>query len=223
VVSNEDSQVSSSCEGRETIDSTVQKEKSDECVKVSTETSEPIDHKVGNDKSVLHILWPHRWEHDKNPDMFFRCLVKMKEEGILFRVSVLGETYTDVPEIFSSGRTSLEEYIQNFGFVESKEKYFEILEDCDVVVSTADHEFFGVAMLEAVFCSCFPLAPNRLVYPEIFPTQCLYNTEQQLFKRLKNFAKNPSSVKKCLPEIPFEKYSAPHLEKEYLELFAPYL
>jgi hypothetical protein len=52
-------------------------------------------------------------------------------------------------------------------------------------------EFFGVSVLEAVKAGCWPLCPNKLVFPELFPSECLYNTEGQLVKKLRYFARYP--------------------------------
>ena len=48
--------------------------------------------------------------------------------------------------IFEKMQDKLKENILEWGYVESKEKYYEVLSTGHVVVSTAKHEFFGVAM-----------------------------------------------------------------------------
>eukprot|EP00117_Sycon_ciliatum_P049484 scpid63693/ scgid0253/ Glycosyltransferase-like domain-containing protein 1 len=45
----------------------------------------------------LHIIWPHRWEHDKNPEVLFAALKVLVTEGQKFCVSIIGEAYHEVP------------------------------------------------------------------------------------------------------------------------------
>ncbi|CAD5111148.1 DgyrCDS486 [Dimorphilus gyrociliatus] len=169
-------------------------------------------------KDPIHFVWPHRWEHDKNPDLFFNTLFKLLEEGLDFKVSILGEQYEEIPAIFNIGKERLKEKIQNWGFAESKSEFFRILSTCDVVVSTAIHEFFGVSMIEATHIGCQPLAPNRLSYPEIFPESCLYNTDTQLLSKMRKFCKRPDILRRR-EKIEVSKYSSTVLKKEYDELF----
>lgn len=94
----------------------------------------------------LHIVWPHRWEFDKGPEEFFETLLKLKKDNFRFQLSILGESFTDVPDIFNKVKTDLKDEIRHFGFLDSKEEYFNILQCSHVVVSTARHEFFGVSV-----------------------------------------------------------------------------
>ncbi|XP_063964902.1 glycosyltransferase-like domain-containing protein 1 isoform X2 [Lytechinus pictus] len=178
--------------------------------------------KDGNDngRSIrpLHILWPHRWEHDKNPDQFFSVLFQLHEQDCSFHVSVLGESYLQVPPIFEEAKLKLKDHILSWGFLSCKEDYYRILSEADVVVSTANHEFFGVAMLEATYYQCYPLCPTRLVYPEIFPAEHLYRTPTQLLKKLKRFCRNPNLVRCYHFQGDLTKYSWNTLQGQYHQL-----
>ena len=47
------------------------------------------------------------------------------------------------------------------------------------MVSTALHDFQGLAMLEAMASGCVPLAPDRLAYREYVPEPCRYASHEQ--------------------------------------------
>jgi len=119
-------------------------------------------------RSPRTVLWNHRWEWDKNPEEFFDALFALKKEAVPFRVAVLGEHFRECPQVFGRAEKRLAEESVCWGFVESREEYLKALGRCDVVVSTAFHEFFGVSVLEAVASGCVPLLPRRLSYPELF-------------------------------------------------------
>lgn len=79
--------------------------------------------------------------------MFFHVLFDLKDQGVInFRLSVLGESFTDNPPIFEEARSRLADLTDHFGYIAEKAQYFQTLTDADIIISTADHEFFGVAM-----------------------------------------------------------------------------
>lgn len=123
---------------------------------------------------TCRILWNHRWEHDKGPEEFFQVLMKLQDEGLEFELSVLGQKFSDVPKIFSEAKEVLASKIRRWGFVESFDEYRMELASADLVVSTAQHEFQGLSVLEAAAGGARPLLPNALAYPEIWPSDFLY-------------------------------------------------
>lgn len=115
----------------------------------------------------LRVLWAARWEHDKNPALFFEALTLARDAGMDFRLSILGDDPNRGGELFEKMRIEFDDRIDHWGFLPSRSDYEDVLMTADVAVSTADHEFFGVALGEAVSAGVFPLAPCALAYPEL--------------------------------------------------------
>jgi glycosyltransferase involved in cell wall biosynthesis len=116
----------------------------------------------------MRICWAHRWEHDKNPVVFFEAVEFLRQRGVDFRLSVIGQQFETVPAMFAAAEEMLAEQIDRWGFQQQRDDYLAALAEADVFVSTADHEFFGLSSVEAAAAGAFPLLPRRLAYPEVF-------------------------------------------------------
>ncbi|MBN1457664.1 MAG: DUF3524 domain-containing protein [Sedimentisphaerales bacterium] len=115
----------------------------------------------------IRILWAARWEHDKNPEDFFGAMKILKQKGIDFRLNVVGEQFRDSPDIFNTAKIDLANHIDRWGFQTDRNEYINALTESDVIVSTANHEFFGISIIEAIAAGAYPLLPKRLSYPQI--------------------------------------------------------
>lgn len=105
----------------------------------------PIKRKIEENSSELHLVWPHRWEHDKNPQLLADTLIELNQRQIPFAISIVGEQFKTYPSCFDDIRTKLNEKIRYFGFLRRAD-YLKCLAEADIVISTADHEFYGVSM-----------------------------------------------------------------------------
>jgi len=135
------------------------------------------------------ILWNQRWEFDKDPATMLAALYALADEGVLFRVALAGENFRIQPTEFAEARERLGARLVHFGYAESEAAYARLLWDADVVLSTAVHEFFGVSVVEAIYCGATPVLPRRLSYPELIPPDahayCLYDDFNGLLARLR--------------------------------------
>ena len=117
------------------------------------------------------IVWNQRWEYDKAPDELFRGLAALRERGVPFRLAVVGSGAAVPSEEFAAAKATLSDRVVQWGRLEDRADYAALLWAADVVVSTAIHEFFGMSILEAIYCGCRPVLPRRLSYPELIPAE----------------------------------------------------
>ena len=138
----------------------------------------------------IRLLWAARWEHDKNPGLFFDALKALKAQGVDFRLSVIGEQFRDAPQIFAQAKLEFQDHIDRWGYQAGRSIYAQVLSTADVFVSTAEHEFFGISAAEAIEAGAYPLLPERLAYPELVGGDEFFydGTPEQLTQRLASLA-----------------------------------
>jgi glycosyltransferase involved in cell wall biosynthesis len=150
------------------------------------------------------ILWNQRWEYDKDPETFFRALYALADEGAVFNVALAGKSHRQSASEFEAARERLGSRVVHWGYADEAQ-YGILLRQADIVVSTAWHEFFGVAIVEAVYCGCFPVLPRRLTYPELVPPShheaCLYEGFEGLLARLGWALAHPDRARALAAEL----------------------
>lgn len=174
-------------------------------------------HPWGPGMSPPIVLWNQRWEYDKNPEAFFRLMNRLDDAGYAFRLILAGERFQEQPYEFEKAFERYAERILHYGYAEDFEEYSRLLHRADIVVSTALHDFFGIAIMEAIYAGCHPVLPNRLSYPELIPdtlhkpllhAPVLYGDDDELFDMMKRIL---SGEERPLPVATLRKIPA-HLD-----------
>ena len=143
----------------------------------------PVETPINDDDGVLHkaseahdkgwrlVVWPHRWEHDKGPEAL---LTIERAQGERDRIGwiLLGQQFDQQPAALAALRESAGERVLHAGHA-VRSQYEAWLRAADWVCSTARHEFFGIAVVEALLAGCLPWLPERLSYPELLPRDCI--------------------------------------------------
>lgn len=129
-----------------------------------------------NKGETLKVIWNHRWEYDKGPDVLARLVSLAHQQNSNLSFTVAGNRFRSIPASFQSLMDNKPPCLKHIGTFAQRRDYETELANHHVVLSTAHHEFQGLAMLEGVAHGCTPLAPNALAYPEWIPNDCLYPT-----------------------------------------------
>lgn len=155
-------------------------------------------HKQVQQNELPVLLWNHRWEYDKKPDLFFQTLFKLKAAGLSFKLIVLGQAYKQSPKAFKEAQVELSEEIIHFGYAATSAEYAQLLWKADILPVTSVQDFFGGSIVEAMYCDCVPLLPNRLAYPQHLGAEggdYLYDTAAEFYLRLKEMISEPNRMR----------------------------
>ncbi|MBA6412522.1 DUF3524 domain-containing protein [Parahaliea sp. F7430] len=124
----------------------------------------------------LRLVWVGRLEYDKGADNLERILQHLERAGLDYQLAVVGQEFRNRPAVFSRIETDYQHRLVHLGWIESALDYQALLQQADMVLSTALHEFQGIAVLEAVRSGCLPVVPRRLAYQELYEAQFCYSS-----------------------------------------------
>ncbi|MEY4589804.1 MAG: hypothetical protein RL497_1880 [Pseudomonadota bacterium] len=179
-----------------------------------------------NAENPLEIVWNHRWEFDKGPDLLL-AIVEALPKGLPLRWHILGQQFRQQPAPFAAIKQRLEGQLGSWGFCEDKQVYQAILAQSHLVLSTAWHDFQGLAVLEAASLGAVPLVPQGLAYPEWFGAEYTYGTREAFTQRdVKALALSAAEIltayaqgTRALAPAHTKQWQWPHLKRRYVALF----
>lgn len=175
------------------------------------------------EKTPASLVWNHRWEYDKGPERLL-ALVQALPEHVSLVLHVVGQSFRSVPPAFTQLKALLEArgWLGQWGYVASREDYLGVLAQSQYVISTSEHDFQGLAILEAVQCGCIPILPKRLAYPEFFTEPYLYPCSDSVESEAQMMsAKIVALLEKSeLPVPELNALSLDEVRRGYLDVFS---
>lgn len=133
----------------------------------------PVKNMQAKNKKL--ILWNHRWEYDKAPQVFADALLQLNKINPDFELALLGSR----PKVMPDALLLIEKNFSDKIIINEKvsaDGYKQYLSQSAIVVSTAIHEFQGLSVLEAISAGAVPLVPDGLCYQEQYAEQYRYKS-----------------------------------------------
>ncbi len=180
-------------------------------------------------RPFLELLWNHRWEYDKGPELLLAVCQQLAASKLPVRLHICGQQFRQQPTEFTEIDALCEQMAREqnlsrgcFGFLPA-DQYQALLQQCDVALSTAWHEFQGLGIQEACLAGCTPLTPDDLAYRDYLPQGCLYERSQDLqasaravVKRLEDWLQ---AGNQALPRVRLEQYCGEAIAACYRQCF----
>ncbi|MGB1756694.1 MAG: tRNA-queuosine alpha-mannosyltransferase domain-containing protein [Pseudomonadales bacterium] len=126
--------------------------------------------------STRDIVWNHRWEFDKGPERLLAVIQEIIQRVPKGRVHLVGQQFRQIPQAMTAAVALLERNgrLGKVGYLKNQQEYEQLLRQSAFVLSTADQEFQGLSVMEAMALGCTPVVPDQLAYPEYVPAHQRY-------------------------------------------------
>lgn len=152
---------------------------------------------------ALRLLWSARFEHDKGGDGLLRLLQELEQGTVDYQLAVTGQQFRSSPAVFEGIRQEFSHRLVQFGYVDQEEDFWALQREADIVISTALHEFQGLAVMQAVMAGCVPVVPDRLAYRETYPAALRYTScPEDPLREAQSAAELISVLSSALPLAP---------------------
>lgn len=182
---------------------------------------------------LLEVVWNHRWEYDKGPALLLAVARLIAAGDLPVRLRLLGQRFRSSPAAYREIQRQLSRWAEGRGlpapetaYLDSRRDYFAVLAASHVALSTADHDFQGLAVQEACASGCTPLVPDHLAYPEYIPEAQRYPRLTSLELTARVIVERLMRLQECLsagrplPKVGMEGYYGTALRSSYARLFA---
>ena len=164
------------------------------------------------------VVWNHRWKWDKGLTELKAIVHSLVESQLDFEFHLIGQQFENTASEMTETVELLKGkgHLGRVGFVESRQDYLELLARSHCVLSTAHHEFQGLAIMEAMASGCVPVVPDRLVYPEFIDQKLRYDCVEEAVEILLILAESPDAP----ADLSIETYSWQSQRQNWLHLIA---
>lgn len=173
--------------------------------------------KYHNDSPTL--IWNHRWEQDKNPELYLKLISDLDASGLDFQLN-----FTNVKngEVIKKIINDFGNRISHIVDCKSYPEYLHILHNSDIIPVTSNHDFFGLSVLEAIYMKCLPILPDSLCYQEHFinsQVEYFYNTYNELLDKTISAILNWKSQSLSLKNRRIKNYNWKNIIIQYDNFF----
>ncbi len=164
------------------------------------------------------VMFNHRWEFDKQPDIAISGFTLARDQ-VEFDLALCGEHFPGRHAIATA------ELNPKFAGYLPRSEYLAALAATDVIVSTSQHDYFGISIVEAMSYGAIPVLPGSLNYPNLVPidlhTSLLYQptTAEEFSSALIRTLKNLATFDRSVLQQHVTQFHWPKLIKIYDSVF----